>query len=137
LDVRNDPLYPFGFGLSYTTFSYGKLNLSSNSMAPYGSITAKVTVTNTGNYDAYEVVQMYIHDIYASISRPVKELKGFQRVFLKKGESKEVTFQITPDLLKFYNQDLNYVLEPGDFDVMIGPDSSDKHLQKSTFTVSE
>jgi beta-glucosidase len=80
---------------------------------------------------------MYIHDIYASISRPVKELKGFQRVFLKKGESKEVTFQITPDLLKFYNQDLNYVLEPGDFDVMIGPDSSDKNLQKSTFTVSE
>jgi beta-glucosidase len=137
LDVRNDPLYPFGFGLSYTTFSYGKLNLSSNSMAPDGSITAKVTVTNTGNYDAYEVVQMYIHDIYASISRPVKELKGFQRVFLKQGESKEVTFQITPDLLKFYNQDLNYVLEPGDFDVMVGPDSSDKHLQKSTFTVSE
>jgi beta-glucosidase len=104
--------------------------------ASEGGITAKVTVTNTGNYDGYEVVQMYIHDIYASISRPVKELKGFQRIFLKKGESKEVTFQITPDLLKFYNRSLDYVLEPGDFEVMIGPDSSDQHLQKAKFSVN-
>lgn len=143
LDVRNDPLYPFGFGLSYTTFSYGTMTLSNNFMtvapasgsASEGGITAKVTVTNTGNYDGYEVVQMYIHDIYASISRPVKELKGFQRIFLKKGESKEVTFHITPDLLKFYNQSLDYVSEPGDLEVMIGPDSSDEHLQKAKFNL--
>jgi len=127
LDVRNDPLYPFGYGLSYTTFEYGDIRLNGR--------TASVTVTNTGHYDADEIVQLYIHDVFASISRPVKELKGFQRIHLKAGESREVKFEITDDLLKFYNYHLDYVLEPGDFEIMIGPDSSLKHLKKTILTV--
>ena len=125
LDVRNEPLYPFGYGLSYTTFEYSDISLSSNQMPADGAITASVTVKNTGNYDADEVVQLYIRDVVGSISRPVKELKGFQRIHLKAGESQVVTFTITPDLLKFYDYNLNYVLEPGDFDIMIGPNNRD------------
>ena len=126
-DVRNDPLYPFGYGLSYTTFAYSDITLQGR--------TAQVTVTNTGNYDADEIVQLYIHDMVASITRPVKELKGFERIHLKKGESKVVKFEITDDLLKFYNSQLEYVLEPGEFEIMIGPDSSLKHLKKAILTV--
>ena len=126
-DVRNDPLFPFGFGLSYTTFDYSDIRLNGRK--------ASVTVTNTGDYDGVEIVQLYIHDVVASITRPVKELKGFQRIHLKKGESREVTFEITDDLLKFYNSSLDYVLEPGDFEIMIGPDSSLKHLKKAVLTV--
>ena len=126
-DVRNDPLYPFGYGLSYTTFAYSDVTLNDR--------TAQVTVTNTGNYDADEIVQLYIHDMVASITRPVKELKGFERIHLKKGESKVVKFEITDDLLKFYNSQLEYVLEPGDFEIMIGPDSSLKHLKKAVLTI--
>ncbi len=126
-DVRNDPLYPFGFGLSYTTFSYSDISLNGRK--------ASVTVTNTGDYDADEIVQLYIHDVVASITRPVKELKGFERIHLKKGESRIVTFDITDDLLKFYNHNLEYVLEPGDFEIMIGPDSSLKHLKKAVLTI--
>lgn len=127
LDVRNDPLFPFGFGLSYTTFDYSDIRMNGR--------TASVTVTNTGNYDADEIVQLYIHDVVASISRPVKELKGFQRIHLSKGESKEVKFEITDDLLKFYNSSLDYVLEPGEFEIMIGPDSSLRHLKKAILRV--
>ena len=126
-DVRNDPLYPFGYGMSYTTFDYSDVSLNGR--------TASVVVTNTGNYDADEVVELYIHDVVASITRPVKELKGFERIHLKKGESKVVKFEITDDLLKFYDRDLNYVLEPGDFEIMIGPDSSLKHLKKAILSV--
>ena len=126
-DVRNDPLYPFGYGLSYTTFAYSDVTLNGR--------TAQVTVTNTGNYDADEIVQLYIHDVVASITRPVKELKGFERIHLKQGESKVVKFEITDDLLKFYNSQLEYVLEPGDFEIMIGPDSSLKHLKKAVLTI--
>lgn len=125
LDVSNDPLYPFGYGLSYTTFEYGNVVLSSDQMDINGKLTASVTVTNTGNCDADEIVQMYIRDMEGSITRPVKELKGFERIHLKKGESKKVTFNITPELLKFYNYDLQYVCEPGEFSVMIGPNSHD------------
>ena len=125
LDVSNDPLYPFGYGLSYTTFEYSDVTLSSTQMATDGTLTASVKVTNTGNYDADEIVQMYIRDMVGSITRPVKELKGFERIHLKKGESKQVTFTITPELLKFYNYDLQYVCEPGEFSVMIGPNSHD------------
>lgn len=125
LDVRNEPLYPFGYGLSYTTFQYSDITLSSEQMPADGAITASVTIKNTGNYDADEVVQLYIRDVVGSISRPVKELKGFRRIHLKAGESQVVTFTITPDLLKFYDYNLNYVLEPGDFDIMIGPNSRD------------
>ena len=127
LDVRNDPLFPFGFGLSYTSFIYSDIRLDGR--------TASITVTNTGNYDADEIVQLYIHDVVASITRPVKELKGFQRIHLKKGESREVKFEITDDLLKFYRYDLQYVLEPGNFEIMIGPDSSLKHLKKTILKV--
>ena len=132
LDVRNEPLYPFGYGLSYTTFLYSDITLSSEQMPGDGSITASVTVKNTGNYDADEVVQLYIRDVVGSISRPIKELKGFQRIHLKAGESQVVTFTITPELLKFYDYNLNYVLELGDFDIMIGPNSSD--VKKKTVT---
>ena len=135
LDVSNDPLYPFGYGLSYTAFEYGELVLSSSEMASDGSITATIKVTNSGERDADEVVQLYIHDVAASISRPVKELKGFKRIPLKAGESREVTFSITPDMLSFYNNNLEYVLEPGEFEVMAGPDSSLGRLRKASFVV--
>ncbi len=123
LDVSNDPLYPFGYGLSYTNFSYSDVTLSANKMDMKGSVTASVTVTNTGKRDGAEVVQLYIHDLVGSITRPVKELKGFERINLRAGESRKVTFTITPDLLRFYNYDLKHVAEPGDFDVMIGTNS--------------
>lgn len=132
LDVRNDPLYPFGYGLSYTTFSYSDLQLSATEMSPTGSVEASVTVTNTGNVDATEIVQLYIRDLVASVSRPVKELKGFERITLKAGESRKVTFAITPEMLKFYNYDLKYVLEPGDFSIMVGPNSRDLKTAKLT-----
>lgn len=132
LDVRNDPLYPFGYGLSYTTFSYSDLQLSATEMSPTGSVEASVTVTNTGNVDATEIVQLYIRDLVASVSRPVKELKGFERITLKAGESRKVTFAITPEMLKFYNYDLKYVLEPGDFNIMVGPNSRDLKTAKLT-----
>ena len=127
LDVRNGALFPFGYGLSYTTFEYSDVKLNSNKMgtADGNSVTATVTVKNTGNRDADEIVQLYIRDKVASISRPVKELKGFQRIHLNAGESKEVSFQVTPETLKFYNAELKYVVEPGDFDIMVGPNSRD------------
>ena len=133
LDVPNDPLFPFGYGLSYTTFNYGPMTLSSNSMTPSGNITARVTVTNAGNREGTEVVQLYIRDMVGSIARPVQELKGFERISLKPGESRVVNFTINADLLKFYNKDLEYVCEPGEFDVMIGPNSRD--VQHKTFTL--
>lgn len=125
MDIDNEPLYPFGYGLSYTTFEYGDIVLDKSTMTEDGTIKASVKVTNTGNYDGAEVVQLYIRDIFASISRPVKELKGFKRINLKKGESQVVEFEITADLLKFYNSDLNFVCEPGEFELMIGPNSRD------------
>ena len=133
LDVPNDPLFPFGYGLSYTTFQYSPMTLSSNSMTQNGTIQASVTVTNTGAVEGTEVVQLYIRDIVGSIARPVQELKGFERISLKPGESRTVNFTINADLLKFYNKDLDYVCEPGEFDVMIGPNSRD--VQHKTFTL--
>lgn len=125
LDVSNEPLYPFGYGLSYTTFAYSDIHLSSTEMSADGELTATVTVTNTGSRDGAEVVQLYIRDLVGSVTRPVKELKGFEKIFLKAGESRKVSFSITPELLKFYNYDLQFVCEPGDFDVMIGGNSRD------------
>ena len=131
LDVSNEPLYPFGYGLSYTTFAYSDIHLSSTEMSADGELTATVTVTNTGNRDGAEVVQLYIRDLVGSVTRPVKELKGFEKIFLKAGESRKVSFSITPELLKFYNYDLQFVCEPGDFDVMIGGNSRD--VKKARF----
>ena len=133
LDVPNNPLFPFGYGLSYTSFEYSHMTLSSNTMNASGSIQAQVTVTNTGNREGAEVVQLYIRDMVGSIARPVQELKGFERITLKPGESRLVTFTIDAELLKFYNKDLNYVCEPGDFEVMVGPNSRD--VQRLTFTL--
>ena len=130
LDMSNEPLYPFGYGLSYTNFSYGNLQLSSDVLSRNGELTVSVTVTNDGDFDGYEIVQMYLHDIYAEISRPVKELKGFERIFLKKGESREVKFVITEDDLRFYNSGLQYVYEPGEFDVMVGANSRDVQTER-------
>ena len=134
LDVSNDPLYPFGYGLSYTTFSYSDVKLSSTTLDAKGELTASVTVTNAGKYDGAEVVQLYIRDLVGSVTRPVKELKGFEKTFIKAGESKNVSFKITPELLKFYNYNLEYVFEKGDFDVMIGGNSSD--VKSARFTLN-
>ena len=133
LDVPNDPLFPFGYGLSYTTFEYSPMTLSSNTMTRGGSITATVTVTNTGSRAGDEVVQFYIRDMVGSIARPVQELKGFERISLQPGESRTVTFNINADMLKFYNKDLELVCEPGDFEAMIGTDS--RQVQRLPFTL--
>ena len=125
LDVSNDPVYPFGYGLSYTTFSYSDIKLSSTSLKGNQTLTAGISITNTGNYTGKEVVQLYIRDVVGSTTRPVKELKGFQKIELKAGETKTITFSITPNDLKFYNYDLKYDWEAGDFEIMIGTNSND------------
>lgn len=134
LDVSNDPLYPFGFGLSYTTFSYGEIKLSSQSLKGNQLLTASVTVTNTGNKKGKEVVQLYIRDVVGSSTRPVKELKGFEKVELNAGESKTVSFRITPEDLKFYNYDLKYDWESGEFIIMVGGNSRDVKSAKINWT---
>jgi beta-glucosidase len=125
LDVSNEPLYPFGYGLSYTEFTYGPVQLSKPQITPAAPLQVSVKVSNTGNYDGEEVVQLYIRDKVGSVTRPVKELKGFKKIFLKKGESQTVSFTITVDDLKFYDRDMHWTYEPGDFTVFVGPDSRD------------
>lgn len=132
LDVDNEPLYPFGYGLSYTSFNYSPITLSNTTMTRDGSIKASVNVTNTGTREASEVVQLYIRDLVGSISRPVKELKDFARITLKPGETRTVEFTITADKLKFYNSELQYDCEPGEFDLMIGPNSRDVETLRFT-----
>ena len=127
LDVDNDPVYPFGYGLSYTTFEYGPVQLSSDSMSGTGNIKASVEVKNTGKVMGKEVVQMYIQDVKASVSRPLKELKGFEKVSLAPGESRVVSFEISTDALKFWNQQMEYGAESGEFKVFIGGDSTTKN----------
>ena len=133
MDVQNTPLYPFGYGLSYTKFDYSPLQLSASEMTEDGKITATVTVTNSGKCDGTEVVQLYLRDMVGSVVRPVQELKGFERISLKAGERKTVSFTIDAEMLKFYNGSLDYVCEPGDFEVMVGTNSRD--VQKATFTL--
>jgi beta-glucosidase len=133
LDVSNAPLFPFGYGLSYTSFSYSDITLSKTSIKMNESITASVTVSNTGKYDGEEVVQLYIRDLVGSITRPVKELKGFQKIKLKAGESKQVTFTVSVNDLKFYNSDLKFVSETGDFKLFIGGNSRD--VKEKDFTL--
>jgi beta-glucosidase len=124
LDQRNEPLFPFGYGLSYTTFDYSNIQLSKSSMQPKETIKLTVDLQNTGNYDGAEVVQLYIRDLVGSVTRPVRELKGFQKIHLKKGEKQTVTFQITIDDLKFYNSALQWVAEPGEFELFVGSNSN-------------
>ena len=123
LDVDNEPLYPFGYGLSYTTFEYGPVVLSAFKVSEGESLTAEVVVKNTGNVTGKEVVQMYIQDIVGSTTRPLRELKGFRKISLEPGESRTVRFEITPELMSHYNSYLQFVAEPGEFIVSIGADS--------------
>ena len=133
LDVDNDALYPFGYGLSYTTFRFSDITLNRSSIGMDNELVASVTVTNTGDRAGSEVVQLYIRDLVGSVTRPVKELKGFEKIYLRPNESRTVRFTIAPEMLKFYNADLKFVAEPGDFDVMIGPDS--RNVKTARFTL--
>ncbi|NIM50743.1 MAG: glycosyl hydrolase [Gemmatimonadales bacterium] len=130
LDSPNTPLYPFGYGLSYTTFEYGDLVLSADTIAPGGTMTVSATVRNTGDVAGAEVVQLYVRDLVASVVRPVKELEGFTKVFLEPGEAQTVQFTLGPGELGFYDRDMQWVVEPGDFKVWIGW-SSDEGLEGS------
>jgi len=131
LDVSNDPVYPFGFGLSYTEFSYGEIRLSVNEMSSTDSLTASIDVTNKGSHDGDEVVQLYIHDVVGSVTRPVKELKGFKKIHFKAGETKSMSFTIHVNDLSFYKSDLSFGYEPGKFEVFIGTNSRD--VKKAEF----
>lgn len=134
IDAPNEPLYPFGYGLSYTTYDYSDFHIDKTAMNRDGSVTASVKVTNTGDREGNETVQFYIRDVRGSVARPVKELKHFETVNLKPGESKTVDFRITPDMLKFYDYNLDYVAEPGEFQVMAGPDS--RNVTTLSFTLN-
>lgn len=125
LDVTNDPLYPFGFGLSYTTFTYGDVKISNNTLKPGQKITLTTAITNSGKYAGEEVAQLYIRDLVGTSTRPVKELKGFQKINLQPGETKTVTFTITEEMLRFYNNELKFVSEAGDFKAFVGTNSRD------------
>src|SRR6202000_3274327 len=133
LDISNDPLYTFGYGLSYTAFKYSDVKLSKTSLKGNETLKAIVTVTNAGNYAGEEVVQLYISDPVASISRAVEELKDFKKIMLKPGESREVIFDVTTDKLKFYNDKLVYGWEPGEFIIRIGTSSADTHSAPVTW----
>lgn len=135
IDAPNDPLYVFGYGLSYTTFDYGALNINKNSMSADESIIVSIQVRNTGDFAGEEVVQMYIQDKVGSVTRPVKELKGFEKIYLESGESTTVEFTITNEDLKFYRKDMTFGSEPGDFVVYVGGNSRD--VQSIEFQLSE
>ena len=135
IDEVNSPQYPFGFGLSYTNFQYSAIQLNKAGIKPGETLTATVTLTNNGNYDGEEVVQLYIRDMVGSVVRPVKELKGFQKVKLKKGESKQVRFSLTANDLRFYNDKLQYLYEPGAFTLYIGGSSAD--VQEAKFELKK
>ena len=126
---------PFGFGLSYTTFEFGEPRLTKQIIRKNESTTVRVDVTNTGQVQGDEVVQMYIRDKVSSVTRPVKELKGFGRITLEAGQTATVTFEITPEHLAFYDIDMKYVVEPGEFEIMVGNSSRDQDLQKVTLRV--
>jgi beta-glucosidase len=130
IDLPNGPAYPFGYGLSYTTFAYSNFHFSSASLKGNQTLTAYVTITNTGNYKGKETVQLYIRDLVGKVVRPVKELKGFQQVELMPGESKTIKFLITVKDLRFYDDQLNYDWEPGEFEIMVGGNSKEVLVKK-------
>jgi len=130
IDVRNEPLYPFGYGLSYTKFDYSNLTTNAATIDMNGSVEVSVDVTNSGDYDGKEVVQLYVRDLVGTVTRPVKELKGFQKVEIKKGETKTVSFTLTVEDLKFYNSELDFVAEPGQFQVFVGTNSDTKMMKE-------
>ena len=134
LDIPNEPVYPFGFGLSYTSFGYSDIRLSKNLLKGDETLTVSVTLSNSGNFTGEEVVQLYIQDPVATVSRPVKELKNFKKVLLKPGENKEVSMEITTKDLMFYNSDLKYDWEPGDFIIYVGTNSRDVKSAKVNWT---
>jgi beta-glucosidase len=135
LDLENSPLYPFGYGLSYTSFEYSKPELNKTVYGKDENIVVNVNVKNSGAYEGTETVQLYIRDLVGSVTRPVKELKDFKKVSLKPGESRKVEFVLQPDKLKFYDINMNYVVEPGDFKVFVGTNSVD--VQEASFTIAE
>ncbi|WP_294312915.1 beta-glucosidase BglX [uncultured Chryseobacterium sp.] len=130
IDLDNDPKFPFGYGLSYTQFKYSDMNLSATDLKGNQTLKISVNVSNTGKYDGEEVVQLYIRDLFGKVVRPVKELKGFEKVFIKKGETRTVTFTLTPENLKFYDDQLNYDWEGGEFDIMVGTDSQNVQTKR-------
>ena len=132
--ASKDPLFPFGYGLSYTTFSYSAPTISPAQITPDGKATVSVTVRNTGKRAGDEIVQLYIHDLVSSVTRPIKELKDFRRISLAPGETKKVEFVITPDKLWFYNMQMKRVVEPGWFDIMVGPSSVTNQIVKLEVT---
>ncbi|MCC3214290.1 beta-glucosidase BglX [Chryseobacterium sp. X308] len=134
IDLDNDPKYPFGYGLSYTDFKYSDMVLNSTNLTGNQTLNISVTVSNTGKYDGEEVVQLYIRDLFGKVVRPVKELKGFQKVFIKKGESKKIDFKLTPEDLKFFDDNLNFDWEGGEFDIMVGTDSQHVQTKRITWT---
>jgi beta-glucosidase len=134
LDLPNDPVYPFGYGLSYTTFSYGDIKLSKTQLKGDEKLTATITVTNTGKVAGEEVVQLYVRDPVASISRPVKELKNFKKIMLQPGEKKNVSIEVTTDDLMFYNSELKHVWEPGKFIIYMGTNSRDVKSAEVTWS---
>ena len=123
LGFEVSPLFAFGHGLSYTNFSYGSLKISAPAMKKNSTVTLSVDVRNTGNRSGAETVQLYIRDMVASVTRPVKELKGFKKIYLTAGETQTVSFTITPELLSFYDANMNWIVEPGDFKIMVGTSS--------------
>jgi beta-glucosidase len=135
LDVPWTPLFPFGYGLSYTQFKITNLQLSAQSIPANGRLTVSVDVEDVGKRTGDEVVQLYIRDVAASMTRPVKELKGFQRVTLQPGEKRRVEFVLTAVQLGFWNREMRFVVEPGEFKVMVGPNSED--LIETKFAVAE
>jgi beta-glucosidase len=133
LDESNAPLFPFGYGLSYTTFEYGDVQLNKQEITQQEGITITCKVKNTGKREGEEVVQLYVHDLVGSVTRPVKELKGFKKVMLQPGESKEISFTLTQSDLSFYRRDMSFGTEPGKYDVFVGGNSDD--LKKASFTL--
>ncbi len=133
--MPSSPLFPFGYGLSYTKFKYSDLRVSSNKISSSEDLLVSVDVENVGNKEGDEIVQLYIHDVVASVTRPVKELKGFRRISLDPDEKKRVEFILKPENLGFYDKNMEYVVEPGRFKIMVGGNSVD--LMRTTFEVIE